>query len=171
MGEEHSSTDRAMRPICPNCGSRNVAWIQWGYPIWSDSLRDKMDRRETVLGGCCVSESSERWECNDCGHRFGNIGAEILVRKAKGEDVPDHIAAHDYCISNETLLKQSRVCACFYCEQFFTPDQIEEWIDDIHDTKTALCPYCGVDAVLGDAMEYPLTEELIRKMYWHWFGW
>ena len=74
---------------------------------------------------------------NDCGNRFRNIGIEALVKKAKGEDVPDYIAAHDCCTSNEIALQKSKTCACFYCERVFTPDQIEEWIDDRRGQKGA----------------------------------
>lgn len=105
---------------------------------------------------------------NDCGNRFRNIGIEALVKKAKGEDVPDYIAAHDCCTSNEIALQKSKTCACFYCERVFTPDQIEEWIDDRRGW-TALCPYCGIDAVIGDASGYPLTKEFLKRMYKYWF--
>ena len=168
MMSEKNSSD-VVRPICPNCGSRNVAWIQYGRPRWSDSFDEKLERREIVLGTCFISNTSEEWKCNDCGTRFGNIGVEPLVRKSKGEDVPDYIDAHKYSSMNEGAIKKSRMCACFHCEQFFTPNQIEEWVDDIHEEKTALCPYCQTDAVIGDAMDYPLTEGLIKQMRDYWF--
>ena len=43
-----------------------------------------------------------------------------------------------------------------------------EWVDfDL----TALCPYCGIDAVIGESAGYPLTEEFLEKMRDYWFSW
>jgi hypothetical protein len=36
------------------------------------------------------------------------------------------------------------LCGCFYCKQFFEFDDIEEFVD----RGTAICPKCGIDAVL-----------------------
>jgi hypothetical protein len=44
--------------------------------------------------------------------------------------------------------------------------EIEEWIDPNDDT--ALCPYCDIDSVIGDASGYEITEEFLRKMNDHW---
>ena len=38
-------------------------------------------------------------------------------------------------------------CGCFHCQAVFSADGIRDWIDD---GQTALCPRCGVDAVLPD---------------------
>jgi acetone carboxylase gamma subunit len=35
---------------------------------------------------------------------------------------------------------------------------------------TALCPYCGIDSVIGDKSGFPITKEFLEKMYQHWFG-
>jgi hypothetical protein len=35
--------------------------------------------------------------------------------------------------------------------------------------ETALCPYCGIDSVIGDASKIPLSEELLHEMYVHFF--
>ena len=41
----------------------------------------------------------------------------------------------------------SEIAVCVYCMTEFKPSEVAEWIDDEH--ATALCPYCGVDAVVG----------------------
>ena len=53
-------------------------------------------------------------------------------------------------------------CGCFYCLTRFKPALISEWIDK---DQTALCPVCGIDAVLV----YPGHQEL-EEMQKHWFG-
>jgi len=46
-----------------------------------------------------------------------------------------------------------------------------EWIDDGVDEsdKTAQCPYCGIDSVVGSKSGYPVTPEFLERMKKHWF--
>ncbi|HEX5724898.1 MAG TPA: cytoplasmic protein [Longimicrobiaceae bacterium] len=60
----------------------------------------------------------------------------------------------------------SETCGCFYCLKAFPPSAIAEWVDR---GETALCPRCGIDAVLGSASGYPLTREFLREMRSFWF--
>lgn len=75
--------------------------------------------------------------------------------------------AHEACFQNRKILKQSKKCACFYCNNIFSPAEIEIWCDG---NTTALCPYCGIDSVIGDAAKYPLIPEFILAMHRYWFG-
>ena len=76
---------------------------------------------------------------------------------------PDYITAHEYCMFNRRLLEHDKRCGCFHCLKVFDTKELE-WVDfDL----TALCPYCGIDAVIG---EYPLTEEFLKKMRDYWFS-
>ena len=65
---------------------------------------------------------------------------------------------------------RSEVCGCFYCRKTFGPEQITEWVD-FHDGvgTTALCPRCGIDAVIGSASGYPITEAFLAAMHRRWF--
>jgi hypothetical protein len=54
------------------------------------------------------------------------------------------------------------------------PSDIEEWIEEPSDCprglgKTALCPNCGIDAVLPDTIELSLTPELLKAMHEKYF--
>ena len=49
----------------------------------------------------------------------------------------------------------------------FRPQAIWEWIDD---DQTAMCPYCGIDSVIGSASGYPLTRDFLERMASHWFS-
>lgn len=68
----------------------------------------------------------------------------------------------------------SVICGCFYCSSTFEPGDIGEWVDAAEDGdglgQTALCPHCGVDAVLGSQSGYPITPEFLATMHRHWFG-
>ena len=80
----------------------------------------------------------------------------------------DHITAHKYCTANKTMLENDERCGCFHCCNIFSPREITEWSVDNRD-ETAICPYCGIDAVIGESAGYLLTKEALEKMHKHWF--
>ena len=84
------------------------------------------------------------------------------------KDLPE-VDAHQYCHNNKDELLKSKKCGCFYCIKIFTPDRIKkkQWVDM---SKTALCPFCGIDSVIGDTSGFPITEEFLFKMQDTWFS-
>ena len=46
-------------------------------------------------------------------------------------------------------LLASQTAACFYCLTEFSPASITDWTDGEPIGQTALCPRCGIDAVVG----------------------
>jgi hypothetical protein len=83
---------------------------------------------------------------------------------------------HRFSDRHHELLARSERAGCFYCQRMFEPRKITEWIDgpqlrsgETTDGVTALCPHCGIDAVLPSAMPVPLTAELLAEMHSHWF--
>lgn len=80
----------------------------------------------------------------------------------------DHILAHQFSVNNRKQLEQSSVCGCFYCRKIFNPNEITEWIPE--KSGTALCPYCGIDSVIGEASGFQITEQLLKEMSQYWFG-
>ena len=56
---------------CPNCQSTNRAEILWGLPADMREIEKELERKEIVLGGCCVTGNDPKWACNDCGTRRG----------------------------------------------------------------------------------------------------
>lgn len=97
----------------------------------------------------------------------------------------DYINAHKYCSNHGGMLKNDRICGCFYCLQIFSPSVIKRWIRHkkpaekdkdgninqwIYDEEeTAFCPYCGVDSVIGESSGYPITREFLEEMNHYWF--
>ena len=81
----------------------------------------------------------------------------------------DYIKAHKYCFANKQMLEKDTKCGCFHCSHVFSPNEITEWVEDIPE-RTAICPYCGVDAVIGESAGYPLTKEALDTMYEEWFS-
>ena len=83
---------------------------------------------------------------------------------------------HRFSDHHRELLARSERAGCFYCRRTFDPREITEWVDgpqresgETSDGVTALCPRCGIDAVLPSAMPVPLTAELLAEMHSHWF--
>jgi len=80
---------------------------------------------------------------------------------------PDYIEAHRFCGNHKEKLLQDEKCGCFYCCTIFSPTEIEDWIDNA--SNTALCPYCGIDSVIGESSGFPITKEFLKKMNTYWF--
>jgi hypothetical protein len=77
-------------------------------------------------------------------------------------------AAHRHSSNHRKELERSEICGCFCCCRTFTAAAVEEWVDD--EDGTAICPYCGVDSVLGSASGYPVSEQhFLRAMHTLWF--
>lgn len=71
--------------------------------------------------------------------------------------------------ANKTRLSVPQKCGCFYCLRLFSSEAIVDWSVDKPDW-TAICPYCGIDSVIGENDGYPLTEDFLEEMFEEWFG-
>lgn len=62
-------------------------------------------------------------------------------------------------------------CGCFYCRSTFLPGDILDWVEMDADGngKTALCPRCGIDAVIGSASGVSLDPDFLARMHEFWF--
>ena len=75
--------------------------------------------------------------------------------------------ARSFSVGNQSQLQQKQLCGCFYCRKIFLSSEINEWVDDFG--GTAICPYCGIDAVIGESSQLPVTPDFLKKMYQFWF--
>lgn len=85
----------------------------------------------------------------------------------------DYVKAHRFSNNHMKQLKRDTVCGCFHCGEIFSPAEIECWIiadNDCDRAGTAVCPYCGMDSVIGESSGYPITPEFLEKMRRYWFG-
>lgn len=62
----------------------------------------------------------------------------------------------------EDVLRVAEV-TCFYCMKHYKPKLIKEWCDK---GQTAICPKCGIDAVLPTN----LGTEALKEMHERWFS-
>lgn len=95
----------------------------------------------------------------------------------------DYKEAHKFCTKHSEQLKNDKICGCFHCLAIFSPDEIKKWLPErkrvvsgqsaewiVSDQRTALCPHCGVDSVLGESSGYPMTKEFLGNMKEYWFS-
>lgn len=85
----------------------------------------------------------------------------------------DVYQAHSMSNNNKPELEWNQLCGCFCCVKIFRSSEIDDWI--IHDNPAdwrgrALCPYCGIDSVIGESSGYPITEEFLAAMNRYWFS-
>lgn len=69
--------------------------------------------------------------------------------------------------NNRDKIKVSTSCVCIYCTKFFSPTDIVDWADH---GNTALCPLCGIDAVIGATSKTVLSQAVIDFLHEQWFG-
>ena len=77
------------------------------------------------------------------------------------------LEAHKFCVRHKSELENDNVCGCFYCLKIYSPKEITNWLRE--GSSTALCPYCGIDSVIGESSGYPITEEFLKEMNNYWF--
>jgi hypothetical protein len=74
--------------------------------------------------------------------------------------------AYESASNHRLQVEASKRCGCFNCKTTFPAAEVVAWDDT---TQTALCPRCGVDAVIGDASGEPVNDlTFLRKMHTYW---
>jgi len=79
----------------------------------------------------------------------------------------DYIEAHNYCDNHKASLENDCLCGCFHCLEIFNPKLIKDWIPD--ESGTAICPYCGIDSIIGESSGFPITRPFLSKMNGYYF--
>ncbi|MBL7940690.1 MAG: hypothetical protein JNL43_15115 [Flavobacteriales bacterium] len=82
-----------------------------------------------------------------------------------------HMQAHRFSSHHRAQVLASDSCGCFHCKRIFTSREVSEWVDPDESGlgQTALCPYCGIDAVIYRISGYPFDKEFLTRMNRHWF--
>jgi hypothetical protein len=64
-------------------------------------------------------------------------------------------------------LEAAGTCACYFCFKKFATGTIKTWVDG---NQTALCPHCGLDAVLGGGDGLRIDDRFLRRLHQHYFA-
>lgn len=58
---------------CPSCKSKKIAKFLYGMPAFSKKLEKELEQGKVKLGGCCISDESPQFHCNDCGNEWNDM--------------------------------------------------------------------------------------------------
>lgn len=67
---------------------------------------------------------------------------------------------------NRYIVEYSTNAGCMYCQKIYPISEIKSYTDN---QKTCLCPYCNVDAVIGDKSGYEINEKSLSNANKYWF--
>lgn len=70
-------------------------------------------------------------------------------------------------MKNRSALEQVAECACYHCYKVYPSQEIKDYTDQ---NSTAICPYCGIDAVLPVNHPDDKNKELLQKIHKYWMG-
>jgi hypothetical protein len=78
------------------------------------------------------------------------------------------VQAHKRCLHHRGEIARSKLCGCFHCLRIFEAGDLgaQSWVDD---DDTATCPFCSIDAVIGDASGFPVNAAFLNRMHQRWF--
>jgi len=68
--------------------------------------------------------------------------------------------ARQYSRNNNFTIRYSNMCGCYHCLEKFKSDLVSDWVDE---GDTALCPHCGIDSVIPDAVT-EVTKKILREL-------
>lgn len=80
----------------------------------------------------------------------------------------DIFTLHKLSINNKRIIEVSKNCGCFHCLKIFNSSEIKKWVIDSKD-YTAICPYCGIDSVIGDS-NLKLNKRMLKEMNTFFFS-
>ena len=79
-------------------------------------------------------------------------------------------AVYSHSIRNEESINNSDFCGCFHCISIFPVADVKlsDLIIEKDGHRTAICPICGIDSVLGDA-SVEISAEILEMMNEYYF--
>jgi len=91
-----------------------------------------------------------------------NTAREIITKNV----IKKLEALHEKSRNNKKLIANVK-CGCFNCLETFESSAVVDFIDN---SNTALCPRCGVDAVLASDTKVTVTIAMLTAMHKHYFS-
>jgi hypothetical protein len=78
----------------------------------------------------------------------------------------DYEKASFLSVHNKSCIEDSEYVGCYHCLAVYSSQEVKEYTDD----DTALCPYCGVDSLLGNKSDFPVgNPDFLQHMNWYGF--
>ena len=156
--------------LCIGCFARQDELLGHKYrPKFRKFYKETYD----IPGGHCLSEAAAKKIMTEIAPmliaRFkARRGLGHIVRK--GLSMQEKLVfAHLLSMRNDPAVNASEKCGCFWCERIFPATEVRECYREVGNGLTAICPYCGIDAVLADASGVEVSPEFLHKMHKAWF--
>lgn len=94
---------------------------------------------------------------------------EILWYSLRMAIDPKLIELQKHTHNNEIEILHSKTCSCIFCRQTYDARTVNDWINDEHG-MSAICPECGMDAVIGDNGGEPLDKVTLKELNLAYYG-
>lgn len=69
---EFFNPDTRLGKTCPECGSKEIAFLLYGIGC-NDDEEELVDRREIILRGCIFDDDAPNLGCRDCEHTWQSV--------------------------------------------------------------------------------------------------
>lgn len=155
--------------LCIGCFARNDELLSRKY---RPKFRRFFPETYDVAGGHHLSEAAAKKIMTEIAPA---LIARFREKRGLGHIVRSGLSAvekldyaHMLSFDNADSVQASQKCGCFCCQEIFPAAEVTRFLDETPG-RTALCPHCGIDAVLGDASGVEVSEDFIRKMHKEWF--
>lgn len=63
---------------------------------------------------------------------------------------------------NRADIQDDTPCGCYFCLRICKGSEIDEWIDA---ETTALCPHCGIDAIVANVTDEAILAEALEEFF------
>lgn len=162
-------SDSGDHDLCIGCFARNDELLGRKY---RPKFRRFFPQTYDVAGGHHLSEAAAKKIMMEI--------APALITRFKVKRGLGHIVrrglsaiekldyAHMLSFDNADSVQASQKCGCFCCQEIFPASEVTRFLKE-NPGRTALCPHCGIDAVLGDASGVEVSEDFLSKMHKEWF--
>ncbi|MCQ2772341.1 MAG: sel1 repeat family protein [Bacilli bacterium] len=74
-----------------------------------------------------------------------------------------------HATNNELDILNSDTCSCIFCRHTYSARGVKEWISTGNGTN-AICPNCGIDAVVGDASGYTFDKASLKEINLYFYN-
>lgn len=71
---------------------------------------------------------------------------------------------------NRAQVERASRCGCFHCGGMFAGMSVLSWLPEPDGPDTALCPYCGADAIVTGSAGARPTTAMLAQLYRRWYG-
>lgn len=83
--------------------------------------------------------------------------------------IDPYLPYREHATNNEIEIVQSKECGCYFCRHHYDARKVNDWISDERGVS-ALCPECGMDAVVGDASGLDISKEKLKTLNLYFYG-